>query len=71
MSGYDIGGGYDAWKTATPWDDEILVSFSFECENCEEWNHDIEAVGSKRSDEVLVDCTECGAENSVDIGRDD
>ncbi len=71
MSGYDIGGGYDGWRTATPWDDEVAMNVSFDCCCCEELNEDVEAVGSKGSDEVLVECSECGAENSVDISRDE
>jgi hypothetical protein len=27
--------GYDGWKTATPWDDEVDVTLDFECEVCE------------------------------------
>jgi transcription elongation factor Elf1 len=67
---YDIGGGYDGWKTATPWDDEVAMTVSFDCSKCEAENNGVDAVGSSRSDEVFVECEECGAENSVDVGRD-
>jgi hypothetical protein len=66
---YDIGGGYDAWKTATPWDDEVSLTVSFECGKCEEYVEDLEATGSSGSDEVIVECPECGAENNVDVGE--
>ena len=67
---YDIGGGYDGWKLSTPWDDEIAMNVSFECSKCEFYNEDMDAVGSRGSDEVYVECHECGTENSVDVGRD-
>lgn len=66
---YDIGGGYDAWKTATPWDDEVSLTVSFECGKCEAEVSDHEATGSRGSDEVIVECPECGAENNVDTGE--
>lgn len=67
---YDIGGGYDGWKTATPWDDERIYHVTFTCSECEEENEGVEAVGSSRSDEVYVNCSECDSENCVDVGRD-
>jgi hypothetical protein len=69
MSTYDIP-GYDAWKTATPWDNEISVTVTFTCHKCEAQYEDYEATGSSKSSEVIVDCDECGAENTVDTGRD-
>ena len=60
---------YDSWKLSTPWDDEIAMTVSFECSQCETENDDVDAVGSKGSDEVIVYCDECGAENSVDVGE--
>jgi hypothetical protein len=68
--GYDIGGGYDAWKTATPWDDEKSFNVSFTCTECEAEHEDVEAVGGRYDEEVLVDCNECGVENSVSVGGD-
>ena len=44
MSGYDIGGNYDAWKLSTPWDDEKEISVSFSCDKCGEWNEDIQVI---------------------------
>lgn len=61
--------GYDGWKTATPWDDEISLSVSFDCEKCEHENDSVEAIGSRGSDEVYVECEECGAENCVSVGE--
>jgi hypothetical protein len=71
MGGYDIGGGYEGWRTATPWDDEVAMTVSFECRKCEHYNDDVDAIGSRGSDEVIVYCYECDAENSVDVGRDE
>lgn len=68
---YDLGGGYDAWRTATPWDDEVALNVSFTCDTCEFEHEDVEATGTRGSDEVIVYCEECGAENSVDVGRDE
>lgn len=62
--------GYDAWKLATPWDDEVALTVQFECRECEAYHEDHDAVGSRGSDEVIVYCDECGAENYVDVGRD-
>jgi hypothetical protein len=62
---------YDSWKLATPWDDEVAMTVSFECRDCEHYNEDIETVGSRRSDEVYEQCEECGVENTVDVGRDE
>lgn len=69
--GYDIGGGYDAWKLATPWDDEVVFHVSFDCTSCEAENNDVEAVGSRGCEEVITCCSECDAENSVYVGRDE
>lgn len=66
---YDIGGGYDAWKTATPWDDEVSLTVSFECGKCEAEIEGLEATGGRGSDEVIVECPDCGAENTVDVGE--
>jgi transcription elongation factor Elf1 len=66
---YDIGGGYDGWRTATPWDDEVAMTVSFECHKCDAEHDSVDAIGSSGSDEVIVECDECGAENSVDIGE--
>jgi C4-type Zn-finger protein len=60
---------YDDWKLATPWDDEVAMSVSFDCSKCEYYNEDVDAVGSSRCDEVYVECEECGVENSVDVGE--
>lgn len=68
---YDIGGGYDGWRTATPWDDEKVFYVSFDCSSCDYEHDDFEAVGSHGCDEVIVYCDDCGAENSVDVSRDD
>ena len=65
---YDIGGGYDAWRTATPWDDDVEMTVSFECRECEHQNDDVDAVGTRRSEEVYVNCSECDAENLVNVG---
>jgi len=65
---YDIGGGYDGWKTATPWDDEREVSVSFDCGECEFYNEDITVVVGGRSGDADVECEECGKTNSVDFG---
>lgn len=62
--------GYDGWKLATPWDDEVAMSVSFDCDKCEEYNEDVECVGSRSSDEVYVECESCGQENCVDVSRD-
>ena len=61
---------YDAWKTGGYGDDEVSLSVSFECKECEHEHDDYEATGSKGSDEVIVYCDECGAENSVDVSYD-
>lgn len=61
---------YDSWKLATPWDDEISISVSFECKQCEFYHDSVEAVAGKRDDYVEVECEECTVMNSVDIGGD-
>ena len=70
MSGYDIGGGYDGWRTATPWDNEREISVSFECRECEVENDSVEVVVGGRSGDVDVECGECGVSNSVSFGDD-
>jgi transcription elongation factor Elf1 len=67
---YDIGGGYDGWKTATPWDDEVETTVSFECEKCEHYNEDITVVVGRGSEDAPVECEECGVENNADLGGD-
>lgn len=57
---------YDSWKLATPWDDEISITVSFECWNCTADNDSVEATVGKRDSEAIVYCDECDAENSVD-----
>jgi transcription elongation factor Elf1 len=64
---YDIP-GYDSWKLATPWDDEVAITVSFECWNCEADNDSVEAIVGKRDSEAIVFCEDCDAENSVDRG---
>lgn len=59
---------YDDWKLATPWDDEVSRTVSFQCGECEELNESIEVVVGKRDDYVDVECEECGQVNVVDIG---
>jgi hypothetical protein len=63
--------GYDGWKLATPWDDEVAMTVSFDCESCEEFNDAIETVGSRNSHEVYAECEYCEAENCVDVGPDE
>lgn len=62
--------GYDGWKLSTPWDDEVAMTVSFDCTDCEEYNESVDAVGSRNSDEVYVECEYCGYENCVDVSRD-
>jgi len=64
---YDIGGGYDGWRTATPWDDEVAITVSFDCGSCEAYNENIDAITGSGCDEVEVECEECGIMNNVDI----
>lgn len=64
---YDIGGGYDGWKLATPWDDEVALTVSFDCHECEHEHDSVDAVGSRGSDEVYVECENCGVENCVSV----
>lgn len=68
MSGYDIGGGYDGWRTATPWDDEVAFTVTYVCSKCQLENEDTEAIGSRGSDEVIVYCGNCDTENCVTVG---
>jgi C4-type Zn-finger protein len=60
---------YDSWKLATPLDDEVAMTVSFDCSSCEYYNDDVDAIGSRGSDEVIVYCYECDAENTVDVGE--
>jgi len=59
---------YDAWKTATPWDDETEFTVSFTCGECEAEVEDLQVMGSRGADDVQAECTECGVENFVDVG---
>lgn len=65
---YDLGGGYDAWKTATPWDDEKTFYVSFDCSECEHFNDGVEAVGSTSNSEVNACCEDCDAVTCVYVG---
>lgn len=65
---YDIP-GYDGWKLATPWDDEVCHYVAFECKHCEYYNEDVEVVTGRRDDGVDVECYDCGKENYVDLGE--
>ena len=56
--------GYDAWKLATPWDDEKEITISFDCKECEEPNEQTVTVG--RSLEWEVECSHCDAKNYGD-----
>ena len=58
---------YDDWKLATPWDDEVALTVSYECGECEHEHDSVDAVGSRGSDEVIVHCDNCNAENSVSV----
>lgn len=57
--------GYDEWKTATPWDDEVDVTLDFECEVCEE-SVTAQGMAGKRDSEVYLECPACGEENTVE-----
>jgi uncharacterized Zn finger protein len=57
---------YDDWKLATPWDDEVSLTVSFECTSCETDNRHVDAIAGKRDSEVYVECNECGVMNSVE-----
>lgn len=61
---------YDAWKTGGYGDDEVAMTVSFDCSECEHYNESIEVTGSTKSDEVYPECVECGKENCVNVGRD-
>jgi hypothetical protein len=65
---YDIGGGYDGWRTATPWDDEVVLHVEFECSECEEYNENVEVVVGSGSEDVDVECV-CGHTNNVGLGE--
>ena len=58
---------YDDWKLATPWDDEVALTVSYECGECEHEHDGVDAVGSRGSDEVIVHCENCDAENCVSV----
>lgn len=67
---YDIGGGYDGWKTATPWDNEKEITVFFECDKCQEDN-EITITVSGRSGDAEVECEHCEQANSVSYGDDE
>jgi hypothetical protein len=56
---------YDDWKLATPWDSEIAITVSFDCDKCEEYNEGLEAITSRGDEEVFVECDYCGIENTI------
>lgn len=58
---------YDSWKLATPWDDEVARTVSFDCSNCEEYNDSVDVVVGRRDEEVDTECESCGVMNSVDL----
>jgi len=45
---------YDSWKLATPWDGEVAMTVSFDCDGCGYYTGDVDAIGSRGSDEVIV-----------------
>jgi predicted SprT family Zn-dependent metalloprotease len=57
---------YDDWKLATPWDNEISVTRSYECTKCEEYNEDQEITTSRGADEIITYCDHCGEEQSLE-----
>lgn len=59
--------GYDGWKLSTPWDNEISISVEFECTECEDWNEQSDVISSRGADEVYVECSSCGHENTVSL----
>jgi len=59
---------YDSWKTGGYGDDEVSLTVSFECADCQHNNKDITTTGSSRSSEVYVECEDCGFENNLDVG---
>jgi hypothetical protein len=60
---------YDSWKTGGYGDDEVALTVSFVCGECEHYNNAVEVTGSRGSDEVDVECGECGEENNVYLGE--
>jgi len=58
--------GYDEWKLATPWDDEISITRSYECPKCEEWNEDQEITTSSGASEIITYCDHCEEEVCLD-----
>jgi transcription elongation factor Elf1 len=66
MSHYDIP-GYDAWKTATPWDNDVAKTVTFTCEECEVENTQKIEV-DRYADTALVDCSSCDKEQEIDLG---
>ena len=59
--------GYDAWKLATPWDDEVSRTVSFECCQCGTENEDVEVTVGKRDSDVDTECYECDKLNSISL----
>ena len=60
---------YDDWKLATPWDDEVSISVSFECQECEYENESIDSVIGRGDLYVEEFCEECNASNQVYLGE--
>jgi len=60
---------YDDWKLATPWDDEVSISVSFDCKECEYENESLDAVIGRGDYYVEMFCEECSASNDVYLGE--
>ena len=58
--------GYDEWKLATPWDDEVSATAQFDCDECEEYNEQ-EVIVTKHDGYWEAECYECGCKNSGDL----
>lgn len=58
---------YDGWKLATPWDDEVSRTVSFECTQCGEPNDDVDVIIGKRDSQVDTECQECDKLNTVSL----
>lgn len=58
---------YDAWKLATPWDNEYELTVDFECSNCEVENVDVSAVAGRGDSDVYVECEDCSFGNDVSL----
>lgn len=61
--------GYDEWKLATPWDDEVEKTFYFECAACELEQETVETVGRNDSG-TEVQCSNCNEPNWVELDED-